>query len=325
MKDKILNLLSEDEYISGESISASLGISRAAVWKYINALKLEGYKIESSTKKGYLLLNRPDILSSAEIQPLLKTQYIGKNIFHFQSINSTNLKAKELANNGCPNGTVIISEEQSSGRGRLGRDWISPYGKGIWMSIILKPEIPPMEAYKVTIIGAAAVHSALLENGLSTLIKWPNDIVVEGKKICGILTEMNGELNKIHSLIIGIGINVNVDLSDIPMDLKDKASSLKILAKKDFSRKIILASLLNHFESLYDAFINTGSIEDSLYICRKYSAVINKEVLLMEGRKSTKVKVKDISNNGHLIVQDGATLREVISGEVSLRCENSYI
>lgn len=325
MKDKILNLLSEKEYISGESISTALGISRAAVWKYINALKHEGYQIESSTKKGYIILQRPDLLTSAEIQPLLKTMYIGKNIVHFETIGSTNLKAKELANNGCANGTVIVSEEQVSGRGRLGREWLSPRSKGIWTSIILKPEIPPMEAYKLTIIAAAAVHCALLENGLSTLIKWPNDIVVDDKKVCGILTEMNAELNSIHSLIIGIGINVNTDLSDLPDELKDKASSLKIVAKRSFNRKSILASLLNHFELLYNDFINTGSIEGSLSICRKYSAVINREVLLIEGSKSTKVKVKDISANGHLIIEDGDKVREIISGEVSLRGENSYI
>lgn len=325
MKDKILNLLSEDEYISGEAISGSLGISRAGVWKYINALKLDGYQIESSTKKGYILLHRPDILTSVEIEPLLETQYIGRNILHFESINSTNIKAKELSSRGCSNGTVVISEEQSSGRGRLGREWLSPKGKGIWMSIILKPDIPPLEAYKVTIIAAAAVHSALLESGLSTLIKWPNDIVADGKKVCGILTEMNAELNSIHSLIIGIGINVNTDLQDIPNDLKDKASSLKIIGQKEFSRKSILASLLNHFEPLYNDFISSGSIEASLDICRKYSAVINKEVLLIEGTKSTKVKVKDLSDKGHLIIQDGNEVREILSGEVSLRAENSYI
>ena len=130
MKAKILNLLSEDEYISGESISTSLGITRAAVWKYIKALKQEGYLIESSTKKGYIIVERPDLLTSAEIQPLLKTKYIGKNLSHFESINSTNLKAKELAST-CHNGTIIVSEEQTAGRGRLGRDWLSPRAKGI--------------------------------------------------------------------------------------------------------------------------------------------------------------------------------------------------
>ena len=149
--------------------------------------------------------------------------------------------------------------------------------------------------------------------------------MAEGKKICGILTEMNAELNSIHSLIIGIGLNVNGNLSDIPDELRDKASSLKILAKKNFCRKTILASILNHLEPLYDDFINTGSIEASLTICRKYSAVINKDVLLIEGNKSSKVKVIDISSEGHIIIEDGARKREIISGEVSLRAENSYI
>lgn len=325
MKTKVLNLLSEENYISGESISDAIGISRAAVWKYINALKNEGYIIESSTNKGYKIVGRPDILTSKEVEPFLKSKLIGSNIVHFDTINSTNTKAKELAADNCPDGTVIVSEEQTSGRGRLGRQWVSPKGKGIWMSIVLRPEISPMEAYKVTIIAAAAVHGALSQHGINAQIKWPNDIIIGGKKVCGILTEMNAELSKIHYLVIGIGINVNTEASEIPEDLKDKASSLKIQAGKTFDRKSIFGSILNHFEPLYNDFINTGSIAASIDVCKKYSAVLNREILLIEGNKSSSVKVIDINNNGHLLIEENGITREVLSGEVSLRAKDGYI
>lgn len=325
MKTKVLNLLSEELYISGEFISDALGISRAAVWKYINALKNDGYTIESSTNKGYKIVGRPDVLTTVEVTPYIKSEYIGRNILHFETINSTNTIAKELASENCPNGTIIVSEEQTSGRGRLGRQWVSPKGSGIWMSIILKPDIPPMEAYKVTIIAAAAVHGALQENGISALIKWPNDIIIEGKKVCGILTEMNAELSKIHSLVIGIGINVNTEDSEIPEDLKDKASSLRIKAERFINRKVLFGSIINHFEPLYNNFLSTGSIEASISVCREYSAVLDRDILLIEGNKSTEVKVIDINNNGHLIVQEDSGVREVLSGEVSLRSKSGYI
>jgi BirA family biotin operon repressor/biotin-[acetyl-CoA-carboxylase] ligase len=325
MKTKVLNMLSEDSYVSGEGISDALGISRAAVWKYINTLKSEGYIIESSTNKGYIIVGRPDTLTAAEVNPFIKTEIIGKNIVHFDTISSTNTKAKELANDNCPNGTIIVSEEQTSGRGRLGRQWVSPKGKGIWMSIILRPDIPPMEAYKVTIIAAAAVHGALTENGVASLIKWPNDIIIDGKKICGILTEMNAELSNIHYLVIGIGINVNTESLEIPEDLKDKASSLKIQTNKHFNRKVLFGSIINHFEPLYTQFVSTGSIESSIAVCRENSAVLNRDILLIESNKSTAVKVVDINNNGHLLVQEGSAIREVLSGEVSLRAKDGYI
>ncbi|WP_163191621.1 biotin--[acetyl-CoA-carboxylase] ligase [Clostridium thermarum] len=325
MKTKVLNLLSENSYVSGESISEALGISRAAVWKYINILKKEGYIIDSSTNKGYIVLDRPDVLTSVEVSPFIRTEFVGKNIVHFNTISSTNTKAKELAADNCPNGTVIISEEQTSGRGRLGRQWVSPKCKGIWMSIILRPDIPPMEAYKVTIIAAAAVHGALAENGADSLIKWPNDIIMNGKKVCGILTEMNSELSKIHYLVIGIGINVNTEDTEIPEELKDKASSLKLETNRHFDRKLLLGSILNNFEPLYKEFTSTGSIETSIAVCRDHSAVLNREVILLEGNKSSTVKVVDINSNGHLLIQESDAVREILSGEVSIRAKEGYI
>ncbi len=325
MKSKVLRLLSDSFYVSGESISHTLGISRAAVWKYINSLKSEGYIIESSTNKGYKILNRPDLLTYEEVSAYLKTKFIGRNLSHYNSLASTNTKAKEIGSCDFIDGTVLVSEEQLNGRGRLGRNWSSPKSKGIWMSILLKPDIPPTEAYKVTIIAAAAVYRALAESNVCSLVKWPNDIVINNKKVCGILTEMNAELSRIHYLVIGIGINVNTSEDEFPEDIREKASSLFVESGRTFDRKVIMSSILNNYEALYKDFLTSGSIAESIAICRENSAVLGREVVLIEGNNTKVVEVIDISENGHLIVKDSNETREILSGEISVRGKNGYI
>ncbi|MDP4088403.1 MAG: biotin--[acetyl-CoA-carboxylase] ligase [Bacillota bacterium] len=325
MKDKVLELLSETEYVSGEDISRKLGISRAAVWKNINSLKSEGYIIESSTNRGYRIINRPDILTYEEILPFLSTAYIGRKVLHFESLDSTNTRAKEIGSGSFAEGTVIVSEEQLSGRGRLGRSWSSPKGAGIWMSLLLKPETPPTEAYKVTIIAAAAVHKALSEEGVASLIKWPNDIVLNGRKICGILTEMSAEFSRINYLVMGIGINVNTTLEEFPEEIKNKASSLRAQTGRSFNRKSVMSRILNNLEIFYDLFLQQGTIEPCIKICRENSAVIGRQVLLIEGSKSNPVEVLDINDKGHLLIKDGSSIREILSGEISLRAMDGYI
>lgn len=328
MKDSILKLFKEsnDTFISGEKISKELGVSRAAIWKYINQLKAEGYCFESSSKKGYLLVSSPDILTAEEITDKLQTTFIGRNLKHFDTIDSTNIKAKELAGLGEKDGTVIISEEQTSGRGRLGRHWISPKYKGIWMSIILKPEINPMYASRVTLIAAAAVYRAALQSGIKTLIKWPNDIVINNKKVCGILTEMSAELNKIHYLVIGLGINVNTEETDFPDELKTTATSLRISKGIVIDRKTLVADILNNFELLYNEFIKEHSIRTSIQICRENSVLLGKEVRIINGSMEIKAKALDINDEGELIIEHKDGKIEVIfSGEVSMRGLYGYI
>lgn len=321
MKDKILQLLKENEknFISGQLISEKLGVSRTAIWKYINTLKEEGYHIESISKRGYKLLSSPDLLTFEEISNCLNTKYIGRNIMYFQTIESTNNKAKELANKS-DNGTVIISEEQTLGRGRLGRIWTSPKYKGIWMSIILKPDVDPQGVTMVTQIGAAAVVKTLSSMGIQTYIKWPNDIVLNGKKICGILTEMSGELNKVNYVVMGIGINVNIDKEEFPEELKSVATSLRSEIGNTVCRKELVTNLLNNFEVLYDEFIHKNSIESSIKICRNNSILIGKEVKIIKRNEEYFGKAINLSNTGELIVQypDGS-IEEIVSGEVSIR------
>jgi BirA family biotin operon repressor/biotin-[acetyl-CoA-carboxylase] ligase len=322
MKGKILKLLKDsgNNFVSGEKISTELGVSRAAIWKYINVIKEDGYEIEAISRKGYRIVSSPDILTFEEIKNFLNTEYIGKNIIYCDSIGSTNSKAKELAEAGQEHGTVVISEEQTLGRGRLGRNWVSPKYKGIWMSIILRPNIITENISQITLIGAAAVQKAIMEMGIKTGIKWPNDIVLNSKKVCGILTEMSGEVDHINYLVMGIGINVNLQEEDIPEGLKDVATSLTLESGKHIERKLLLANVLNIFEELYSDFVKNASIKETIEICRENSILIEKEIQLVNRGKVTTAKVIDISDQGELVVEDcRGTIEHIVSGEVSIR------
>lgn len=327
MKHKILELLKKNfgEYISGQKISEKLGVSRAAIWKHMNILKEEGYEIQSVSRKGYRIISTPDVLSYDEIEVLLKTQFIGRKIEYHKSITSTNDFAKRNSSN-LEDGTVIISEEQISGRGRLGRNWVSPMHKGIWMSIILKPDINPIYVARITQVAAAAVNKAFYDMGIENKIKWPNDIIVNSKKVCGILTEMNAEMNRVNFVVVGIGINVNLNIEDIPEDLRYKATSLKIEKGKDISRKEMVSNILNQFEPLYKDFVERNDLSESVKICRENSILIGKEVKVIDRSNEYFAKVKDLSDDGHLIIINSEGDREeILTGEVSVRNKDGYV
>jgi BirA family biotin operon repressor/biotin-[acetyl-CoA-carboxylase] ligase len=322
MKDKILHLLKENEgnFISGQAISESLGVSRTAIWKYINVLKKDGYNIYSISKKGYNLISSPDLLSFEEISEKLNTKYIGRNVFYFHTLDSTNVKAKELALKDAPEGTIIISEEQTSGKGRLGRIWVSPKYKGIWISIILKPDIDPLRVPRITQIGAAAVIKTCEAFNIKAHVKWPNDIVLNNKKICGILTEMSGELNKVNYVVMGIGINANIDKEDFSDELKSKATSISIETGKNIKRKEFVSILLNKFEELYEEFVKEDSIKTSVSICKENSILMGKEIKIINRDKETLAKAVDLDESGQLIVQlENGSIHKIFSGEVSIR------
>lgn len=322
MKEKILEILKEsgNDFVSGEKISEKLGVSRAAIWKYIKLIKEDGYEIEAISRKGYRITSSPDLLTFEEIKNLLSTEYIGKNIIYYDSINSTNSKAKELAEAGKEHGTVIIGEEQTLGRGRLGRNWVSPKYKGIWMSIILRPNIITENISLITLIGAAAVQKAIMKMGVKTSIKWPNDIVLNGKKTCGILTEMSGEIDHVNYLVMGIGINVNLNEEDIPEELKDVATSLALESGKYIERKLLIANVLNIFEELYADFVQNGNIKETIKICRENSMLIGSEIQLINRGEVTTAKAIDISDSGELVIENAkGTVEYIVSGEVSVR------
>lgn len=328
MKQKIIDLLkqNENQFISGQKISESLGVSRAAIWKYMNLIKEDGYEIESVSRKGYKLVMSPDILTSSEIKGMLNTKVLGNEIIHLDSVDSTNNKAKQLAACGAIEGTIVISEEQTSGKGRLGRNWVSPKYKGIWMSMILRPDINPMNVAKVTQVAAAAVIEALKEMDIQAFIKWPNDIVINSKKICGVLTEMSGEINKVNYVVVGMGINANLEEQDFSQEIKNKASSLKVETREEINRKQLVANILNKFEKLYDELILEEKIDTSIKICRENSALIGKEVRIIERNKEVIATALDLSEDGKLVVQykDGR-IDEIISGEISVRGLEGYV
>lgn len=328
LKNKVLIFLENKKgiYISGEKISEELNVTRAAVWKAIGNLRREGYIIESVTKHGYKLMEVPDKLIPAEIKKYIKAQYIGNNLICFETLDSTNTKAKELAENGVPHGTLIISEEQTGGRGRYGRNWSSPSGQGIWMSVVLRPEAEPANVARLTIIAAAAVHAALSVNGIKADIKWPNDIILNGKKICGILTEMNCELNRINYVVVGIGINMLTKTDEFPEELKEKAASVVSETGIVIQRNKFIGDIINSFEEMYDEFIITGGAERAIEVCRNNSAVIGKMIYIIHRESKRRVKALDIDENGLLVVEDEKGSREsIIFGEVSIRGMEAYI
>ena len=205
MKTEILRMLREaDGYISGQELCNKFGVSRTAVWKAINQLKEAGYEIDAVQNKGYILKSAPDIMNQNELKSIMNTSWAGQELFYFDSIDSTNTKAKELAEAGYPNGTLVVSDSQSAGKGRRGRSWESPSGTGIFMTLMLKPDINPNNASMLTLVAALAVAKAISEiTGEKALIKWPNDIVMNGKKVCGIITEMSAQFDYINHIVIG--------------------------------------------------------------------------------------------------------------------------
>ena len=325
MRDKIIEVIlgSGSDFVSGEELSKMLGISRTAIWKHINILREEGYNIESVNKKGYRLTgSAKDLLNPQNIYHNLKTEFIGKNIIHLESIDSTNDYLKKIGND-VQNGTVVISEEQTKGKGRLGRNWQSKSKEGIWMSIILKPEIIPYKAPFITLIAGAAIVKALNNLQVPAKIKWPNDIIINNKKVSGILTELSAEIERINYVVVGIGMNVKS--LDFDKELEEKATSL-YKESYHLSRVEIVSQVLYEFENLYNDYIKNDYKEETLKICKEYSAILNKDVYIIKGDEKELVKCIDISDNGNLIIRDCKNnIQEILSGEVSIRGVKGYV
>ena len=275
--------------------------------------------------KGYRLLSRPDILSSVEIQDYIGTKYIAREVDYFRTIDSTNTYAKSIAKTA-KEGRMIVAEEQTGGRGRLGRAWRSSEGKGIYFSLILKPELSLDKLPKLTLLGASSVILGLARMGIDGEIKWPNDIILKGKKICGILTEMTGELNSLDYIVMGIGINVNNSREDFQDGLAEKASSIYIESGKIVDRKKLLGSILNAFEELYDEYVEEDKFARVLEIAREKSALLGREIKVVKGEDEHIARALDINSRGELVVEYPNGERENInSGEVSIRGREGYI
>lgn len=323
-KERIIDVLMDNHgtYTSGESISNSLNISRASVWKHIKSLKKEGYEIESKSSQGYKLTGKLDNANpSYEIGHKLSTNYIGQKIEYFHTIDSTNTYATKIANQS-NEGTVVISDEQTKGRGRIGRTWVSEQEKGLYFSVILKPDMALVEAPFLTQVAAAALVITFEELGVSTGIKWPNDIILNGKKVSGILTEMSAEIDRISHIIVGIGINLSKN--NFEDTLKNTATSFSNEGIK-IDKIEFLRRFFPNLEYLYEKF-KSGDKDDCLNVLRTRSAVLGKEVYKIKEGQKTRVKALDIDDGGNLIVQDDkGKIETIFTGEISIRGLDSYI
>lgn len=326
MKEEILRLLrSADGYISGQELCNRFGVSRTAVWKAINQLKEAGYEIEAQQNKGYRLMAAPDLMTEAEIKSLMHTDWVAKEVLYFDTIDSTNTKAQELAEKGYPSGTLVVADKQESGKGRRGRSWVSPSGTGIFMTLMIKPDINPNNASMLTLVAALAVAKAITSvTGEEAMIKWPNDIVINGKKVCGILTEMNAQFDYINHIVVGIGINVHNE--SFPEEISQMASSLMIEAGgKRFHRAQIIAETMSYFEQYYDTFLKT---QDLSALVREYDKLLvnrNKSVRVLDPKEPFDGKAMGITPKGELIVDTWESRRLVSSGEVSVRGIYGYV
>ena len=326
MKEEILRLLrNADGYISGQELCNRFGVSRTAVWKAINQLKEAGYEIEAQQNKGYRLMAAPDLMTEAEIKSLMHTDWVAKEVLYFDTIDSTNTKAQELAEKGYPSGTLVVADKQESGKGRRGRSWVSPSGTGIFMTLMIKPDINPNNASMLTLVAALAVAKAITSvTGEEAMIKWPNDIVVNSKKVCGILTEMNAQFDYINHIVVGIGINVHNE--SFPEEISQMASSLMIEAGgKRFHRAQIIAETMSYFEQYYDTFLKT---QDLSALVREYDKLLvnrNKSVRVLDPKEPFDGKAMGITSKGELIVDTWESRKLVSSGEVSVRGIYGYV
>jgi len=311
MRDKLLNLLKND-FISGEKLAETLGVSRTAVWKQIKSLRKSGYEIESIKNKGYKLVSRPDNPIPEEVTSGLLTKIIGKEVHYFERISSTNLSAKKLANKNAKDGTIIISDLQTQGRGRKDRTWFSPTG-GLWFSVILYPNIQPHKSMMLTMAASLSVADGIKKTtGIVPRIKWPNDLLINGKKVCGVLTEIDAEVDKINFAVIGIGINVNNILSK---DLEKNATTIKKEQGSNVSRVSLLKSILKNFDGYYTK-IQSGKYDEIRDKWLSYSHIIGKTVCVNDGTKKIKGVVENIDEDGTLILDVCGKICRVLSGDL---------
>ena len=326
MKAEILAWLREsDKFVSGQELCNRFGVSRTAVWKVINQLKKEGYRIEAVQNKGYHMVSSPDLLSKYELESRLNTQWLGKEIVYKDVVGSTNAEVRKMAEDGAKDGLLVVADSQTMGKGRRGRTWESPKGTNLYFSMLLKPNFAPDKASMITLVTAYSVAKVIREmTGLDAKIKWPNDIVVGKKKVCGILTEMSMERDYIHHVVVGIGINVNEE--KFPVELEEMATSLKNEKGSLVSRANLLSAILLQFEEDYLKFL---AMEDLRPFLDEYNKIlVNKGALVkvLDPKGEFSGIAGGIGADGRLIVfKENGQIEQVYAGEVSVRGMYGYV
>ena len=326
MKAEILALLREsDKFVSGQELCNRFGVSRTAVWKVINRLKKEGYKIEAVQNKGYHMVSSPDVLSVYELESRIHTDWLGKEIVYKEVTTSTNADVRKLAEDGAENGLVVFADAQTAGKGRRGREWESPKGVNLYFSVLLKPQFEPHKASMITLVAAYSVARVIREyTGLDAKIKWPNDIVIGKKKVCGILTEMSMERDYIHHIVVGVGINVNEEV--FTEEIAGMATSLKIEKGTLVQRAPLLSGILCQFEKDYLDFLAAEDLKP--FVDEYNSMLVNKGALVkvLDPKGEFSGIAGGIDEEGMLIVfKENGQIEKVYAGEVSVRGMYGYV
>ena len=315
-------------FVSGQELCTYYGVSRTAIWKVIRQLEKDGYVIEAQNNKGYRLVENEnaDLFSKVEIESKIETNWVGRNIIFHKETSSTNIDAKELAEKGEAAGTVVVADMQTAGRARRGRGWVSPAGKDIYMTVVLRPQCRPKKASVLTLVMALAVLKAVSEQiPQKCSIKWPNDIVVNGKKICGILTEMSAELDGIHYVVIGTGINVNQEF--LAEEIQETATALRIECGHQINRATLVARTLYYLEKYYAIFEENWDFSGLVNEYNQFLVNRDREVCVLDPKGAYEGTARGINENGELLVErksDGE-LVQVYAGEVSVRGIYGYV
>lgn len=319
---KILTALRtpKDGSVSGAELSQKLGISRAAIWARIEELRSLGYDIQASPHLGYHLVSVPDVLHADDLRSRLpKVKIVGRDIRVFQETTSTNDVIEKLARDGVKEGAVVFAESQTKGRGRLGRKWISPTNKGLWFSVLLRPDLRPQAATQLTVAAATALARAIRsQTSMSPEIKWPNDILLRGKKVAGILTELSAELDHVKYLILGIGVDVNLNASEFPAEVRKIATSLKIESGRTVNRADLAAAILDELDSDY-ARIISGQFESVADEWEEHCTTLGHNVSISIGDRSIQGRAESLDSDGALLLRtQHGRLERIIGGDVTL-------
>lgn len=318
-KDDILRMLraSTTDHLSGADLAARLGVSRAAVWKQIKALERDGFRIEAVPSKGYRLTASPDRIAPADVTDRLGTRVIGRALVYRTEVVSTNTLAMELAQAGAADGTVVTAEKQSGGKGRLGRTWFSPEG-GLAASVILRPAIPTHQAPLVTLMGAVAAAGAISRStGLPAGIKWPNDILVRGRKVCGLLTELSAEPDRVRHIVLGIGINVNMDRTALPAEYRERTTTLSAEKGGTVDRTGLLRELLRELDRGYRMLLKDPAAVRTAW--KDLNVTLGERVAVRGGSGDVEGLARDIDAEGRLVIRlDSGGIVQVAAGDVTI-------
>ncbi len=314
---EILGFLREkDEHISGDYISSRLGLTRTAVWKYVKQLRQMGYAIDTLKGKGYSLRTVPDRLYPWEVKRYLRAELLGRTIRYQESIDSTNALAFQLALGDAAEGTCVVAETQKAGKGRLQRKWFSPYGKNLYLSVILRPSLHPSSVYPITFLSSLAVYDTLHQFGLKPTLKWPNDVLVNGKKICGTLLELSTEADLVRFVIVGIGLNVNMRKGEMPDEIRSKATSLLLETKIVYERARVCGMLLNNLETYFDLLRNHGPVK-LVRTWEEKAQIKGKSLEVTQQGAVFKGVAEGIGDEGALLLNDHGKVHKIIAGDVS--------